>query len=103
MHALAVVFTCPYVAKPSFANRSIDADECPTLAAAATALQRDSAWKAAAQELKRSFLGKAEALIHGDLHTGSVMVTPTVGVVVWLRGCVRLYVRACGCVSLRVL
>ena len=32
-------------------------------------------WKRAAQELKLKFLGEAQALVHGDLHSGSIMVT----------------------------
>ena len=32
--------------------------------------------KVAAQGLKLKFMTSAEALIHGDLHTGSIMVTP---------------------------
>ena len=35
----------------------------------------DGPWKRAAQELKLKFLGEAQALIHGDLHSGSIMVT----------------------------
>ena len=36
--------------------------------------ERDSALKVAAQTLKYKFMTSAEALIHGDLHTGSIMV-----------------------------
>ncbi len=37
--------------------------------------ERDNPLKLAAQEKKWQFLTEAQALIHGDLHTGSVMVT----------------------------
>ena len=39
--------------------------------------QKDAALKNAAQDMKWKFLNHAEALLHGDLHTGSVMVTET--------------------------
>ena len=35
----------------------------------------DAELKVAAQALKEAFMGRAEALIHGDLHSGSIMVT----------------------------
>lgn len=35
----------------------------------------DAALKAQVAELKRTFCERAEALLHGDLHTGSIMVT----------------------------
>ena len=38
-------------------------------------MRADGPWKRAAQELKLKFLGEAQALIHGDLHSGSIMVT----------------------------
>jgi 5-methylthioribose kinase len=43
----------------------------------ARSFRNDGPLKRAAQELKYAFLTHAEALIHGDLHTGSVMVTET--------------------------
>ena len=39
-------------------------------------MRRDTPLKLAVQELKACFLSDAEALLHGDLHTGSVLVTP---------------------------
>ena len=39
-------------------------------------LWADSAAKAAVSQLKLKFLSSAQALLHGDLHTGSLMVTP---------------------------
>lgn len=38
-------------------------------------LRADRALRVAAQEMKHAFLGKAETLVHGDLHSGSLMVT----------------------------
>ena len=39
------------------------------------AFERDSALKVAAQARKYQFMTSAQALIHGDLHTGSIMLT----------------------------
>jgi len=47
----------------------------PQLDAQMAALRRDARLKLAVQEMKWEFLNAPEALIHGDLHTGSVMVT----------------------------
>jgi 5-methylthioribose kinase len=47
----------------------------PQLDALMLALRQDAALKLAVQEMKWEFLNAPEALIHGDLHTGSVMVT----------------------------
>ncbi len=47
----------------------------PQLDFTATAVRTDGPWKRAAQEFKLKFLGEAQALIHGDLHSGSIMVT----------------------------
>lgn len=47
----------------------------PQLDATAVAVRTDGPWKRAAQEFKLKFLGEAQALIHGDLHSGSIMVT----------------------------
>ena len=40
-------------------------------------LRADLSLKVAAQHLKMAFTSRAETLLHGDLHTGSVMVTET--------------------------
>jgi 5-methylthioribose kinase len=63
-----VVFTEPYYAA---SNNHWTA---PQLDADAAALRTDAELILAVSELKASFLGSAQALIHGDLHTGSVMV-----------------------------
>jgi 5-methylthioribose kinase len=47
----------------------------PQLDALMVALRRDARLKLAVQEMKWEFLNAPEALIHGDLHTGSVMAT----------------------------
>ncbi|MEP9355396.1 S-methyl-5-thioribose kinase [Xanthobacter sp. KR7-65] len=47
----------------------------PGLEAAALAVRSDRALKIAAQEMKARFATCAETLLHGDLHTGSVMAT----------------------------
>jgi 5-methylthioribose kinase len=64
-----LVFTDPYREAPL--NRWTR----PWLDAQKEAFERDSALKVAAQALKLKFMTSAEALIHGDLHTGSIMVT----------------------------
>jgi len=64
-----LVFTDPYREAPL--NRWTR----PYLDARKQAFERDSALKVAAQALKLKFMTRAEALIHGDLHTGSIMIT----------------------------
>jgi len=64
-----LVFTDPYRMAP--ANRWTT----PQLDETAAAFRADAPLKAAVHELKLKFLSSAEALIHGDLHTGSIMVT----------------------------
>jgi 5-methylthioribose kinase len=49
----------------------------PQLDAIAAEIRQDGELKVAVSRLKVKFLSSAEAMIHGDLHTGSVMVTPT--------------------------
>lgn len=63
-----VVFTGPYWDAPL--NRITQGQQ-----ARADALRADVPLKLAIAELKHIFCTSAEALIHGDLHTGSVMVT----------------------------
>ncbi len=65
-----LVFTDPYREAPL--NRWTR----PYLDAEKRAFERDSALKVAAQARKYQFMTSAEALIHGDLHTGSIMLTP---------------------------
>jgi 5-methylthioribose kinase len=64
-----LVFTDPYrIAK-------LNRWTAPQLDGIAAEFRADVALKLAASRLKYKFLTSAEALIHGDLHTGSVMVT----------------------------
>jgi len=64
-----LVFTDPY--RVAELNRWT----CPQLDDIAAEFRADAPLKVAVQELKWMFLSRAEALLHGDLHTGSVMVT----------------------------
>ena len=63
-----LVFSEPYFNAPL--NR-----HTPGLAAAIARLVADRDLKVAAQEMKHAFVAKAETLVHGDLHSGSIMVT----------------------------
>ena len=47
----------------------------PQLDDVAAEIRGDAALKQAVSALKLKFLGEAQALLHGDLHTGSIMVT----------------------------
>jgi 5-methylthioribose kinase len=64
-----LIFDEPYFSAPM--NRHT----VPGLDEVAEGLKGDLELKLAAQEMKWRFLTQAECLIHGDLHTGSVMVT----------------------------
>ncbi|KAI5661144.1 hypothetical protein M9H77_20467 [Catharanthus roseus] len=65
-----VVFSDPY--KVSQYNRCTS----PYLDEDAKAVREDNILKLEVAGLKSMFCERAQALIHGDLHTGSVMVTP---------------------------
>jgi len=64
-----LIFDEPFFAAPL--NRHTQ----PQLDGLAESVRRDTLLKLAVQELKARFLSDAEALLHGDLHTGSVLVT----------------------------
>ncbi|CAL5378997.1 unnamed protein product [Camellia sinensis] len=64
-----VVFSDPYKVSPH--NRWTS----PYLDHDVEAVREDNALKLEVAELKSMFCERAQALIHGDLHTGSVMVT----------------------------
>ncbi|WP_158817611.1 S-methyl-5-thioribose kinase [Methylocapsa sp. S129] len=66
-----LVFTDPYREAP------LNRWNRPWLDAQKQAFERDAALKAAAQARKYQFMTSAQALIHGDLHTGSIMLTST--------------------------
>ena len=65
-----LIFTDPYLAcdRNRWTSPQLDAD--------AAAVREDAALKRAVSALKLKFLSEAQALLHGDLHTGSIMVTP---------------------------
>jgi 5-methylthioribose kinase len=65
-----LVFTDPYF--EAKLNR-----HTPGLERMAASLRADVALKVAAQHLKMAFTANAETMLHGDLHTGSVMVSDT--------------------------
>jgi 5-methylthioribose kinase len=62
-----LVFTDPYYAAPLNRHTS------PQLDGIVRALRADVDLKVAAQQLKLKFCNHAETLVHGDLHTGSIM------------------------------
>ncbi len=64
-----LIFTDPYM--EHVRNRWTS----PQLDDAARAVREDLALKRAVALLKLKFLSEAQALLHGDLHTGSIMVT----------------------------
>ncbi len=63
-----LVFTEPYI---DHSNNSFADEVAPVV----TALRSDDTLRAEVGMLKYTFMTAAEALIHGDLHTGSVMVS----------------------------
>ncbi|HEY9216171.1 MAG TPA: S-methyl-5-thioribose kinase [Ancylobacter sp.] len=64
-----LVFSDPYYAA------ELNAHTSPQLDGLVAELRADVELKVEAQKLKQMFVTRAEALLHGDLHTGSVMVT----------------------------
>ena len=66
-----LVFTDPYRQAP------LNRWNHPHLDAHKQVFENDGALKIAAQARKYQFMTSAQALIHGDLHTGSIMVTAT--------------------------
>lgn len=64
-----LVFSDPYFEAPLNRHTS------PQLDALVAELRADRDLKVEAQRLKHLFAAKAETLVHGDLHTGSIMVT----------------------------
>jgi len=65
-----LIFTEPYMIAAN--NRWTT----PHLDAIAEKFREDGDLKLAISSLKLKFLSSAEAMIHGDLHTGSIMITP---------------------------
>jgi 5-methylthioribose kinase len=66
-----LVFTDPYF------EAKLNRHTSPQLDGLVAELRADRDLKVEAQRLKHLFAAKAETLLHGDLHTGSVMVTET--------------------------
>lgn len=66
----ALVFSDP------FFDAKMNRHTSPQLDSAVALLRADRDLKVEAQKLKHLFSAKAETLCHGDLHTGSIMVTP---------------------------
>ncbi len=64
-----LIFTDPYHDHPGN-------DFTPELAPIVDEMRADAAWRMAIQDWKWAFMTRAEALLHGDLHSGSAMVTP---------------------------
>lgn len=67
---LDLVFIDPFQRHPRNRHAS------PQLDAVAKALRDDAALKAAVARFRHRYLAKPQALLHGDLHSGSVMVAP---------------------------
>ena len=65
-----LVFSDPYFDAPM--NR-----HTPGLEGIVARLRADLSLKVAAQHLKLAFTSRAETMLHGDLHTGSIMVSDT--------------------------
>lgn len=65
----SLVFTDPFYPAPMNRHTS------PQLDDSVQNLRADTAAKVAAQDMKYRFCSRAETLLHGDLHTGSVMVS----------------------------
>jgi 5-methylthioribose kinase len=65
----SLVFSDPYYAA------KLNRHTSPQLDGIVTELRRDRDLKVAAQRLKHIFAATPETLLHGDFHTGSVMVT----------------------------
>jgi 5-methylthioribose kinase len=66
----SLVFSDPYFAA------KLNRHTSPQLDAIVATLRADRDLKVAAQRLKHIFAATPETLLHGDFHTGSVMVTP---------------------------
>jgi 5-methylthioribose kinase len=64
-----LVFTQPF-------NHSDNNRYSAELQDAVTALQADARLQMRVRDLKHRFLSRTDALLHGDLHTGSIMLTP---------------------------
>ncbi len=66
-----LVFSDPYF------EAKLNRHTTPQLDALAATLRADRDLRVAAQQMKHKFSAQSETLCHGDMHTGSVMVTKT--------------------------
>ena len=66
-----LVFSDPYF------DAEMNSHTSPQLDGLVGELRADRDLKVAAQRMKHIFAARAETLVHGDLHTGSIMVTET--------------------------
>jgi 5-methylthioribose kinase len=66
-----LVFTDPYF------DAEMNQHNSPRLDKYVSELRSDQSLKVEAQHMKRAFSAKGECLCHGDLHAGSIMVTPS--------------------------
>ncbi|MEX4006244.1 S-methyl-5-thioribose kinase [Neoaquamicrobium sediminum] len=66
-----LVFSDPYF------DAEMNSHTSPQLDGLVAQLRADRDLKVAAQRMKHIFAARAETLVHGDLHTGSIMVTET--------------------------
>ena len=64
-----VIFDDPYF------QAELNHHTTPQLDDVVSDIQQDTALKVAIQELKTLFMSKTQTLLHGDLHSGSIMVT----------------------------
>jgi 5-methylthioribose kinase len=71
-----LVFTDPYF------DAEMNRHTSPQLDGIVASLRADIDMKVAAQHFKAKFCNNAETLLHGDLHTGSIMVTESDTVVI---------------------
>ncbi len=71
-----LVFTDPYFAAP------LNRHTAPWLDPLVAELRADADLKIAAQHLKAAYANNAETLLHGDLHTGSIMAHEASAVVI---------------------
>eukprot|EP01129_Flabellula_baltica_P007077 TRINITY_DN2720_c0_g1_i1.p1 TRINITY_DN2720_c0_g1~~TRINITY_DN2720_c0_g1_i1.p1 ORF type:complete len:404 (+),score=82.84 TRINITY_DN2720_c0_g1_i1:122-1333(+) len=63
-----VIFTEPFIDHPNNKHN-------PMIDSVAQEIKKDVALKLKVSEYKNRFMSSAEALLHGDLHTGSIMLT----------------------------
>lgn len=68
---MQVIFTDPYY------EADVNHHTSPQLDEAVSVLRADTAAKSAALAAKATFCQRREALLHGDLHTGSCIVSAT--------------------------